>query len=67
MTEAPIFSPLLWNRLPKNSGMVALFKCWVIIRVRRPRITHASMEPIRVLPMPIHVEAMPYFQPNCPA
>ncbi len=65
--EAPNFKPSLWKRLPKNSGMVALFKCCVIMRVRLPRMTHANIEPISALPMPIQVEAMPYFQPNCPA
>ena len=67
MMEAPILSPLLSKRLPKNSGMVAELRCWVIMRVRLPRITHASSEPIKALPMPIQVDAMPNFQPNCPA
>ena len=67
MAEAPIFSPRLWNRLPKKSGMVADSRCWVIIRVRRPRMTHAISEPMTALPMPIQVEAMPNFQPNWPA
>ena len=33
--------------------------------VRRPRdLTQASRLPIRALPMPIQVEARPYFHPN---
>ena len=29
--------------------------------------TWASREPMRALPMPAQVAAMPYFHPNCPA
>ena len=67
MTEAPIFRPLLWNRWPKNWGMVAESKCWVMILVRLPSTAQASREPMMALPMPTQVEAMPYFQPNWPA
>ena len=67
MTEAPIFSERLSKRLPKKVGMVAESRCWVIIRVRRPRIAHAISEPMIALPMPAHVAAIPYFHPNCPA
>ena len=67
MMEAATFRDLLSKRSPKNWGMVAESKCWVMIRVRRPRMIQAIMEPIRALPRPIQVEAMPYFQPNCPA
>ena len=48
-------------------GIVAELRCCVIMRVRLPRMTHASSEPTSALPMPIHAEARPYFQPNCPA
>ena len=67
ITEAAIFSDWEPNRLPKNSGMVALSRCWVMIRVRRPSTTQASSEPRMALPMPAQVAAMPYFQPNWPA
>ena len=67
ITEAATFSFWEPNRLPKNSGIVALSRCWVIMRVRRPSTTQASREPSRALPMPAQVAAMPYFQPNCPA
>ena len=64
MTEAASCKFLLSKRLPKNSGIVAESKCWVMMRVRRPRIIQASIEPINALPRPIQVDAMPYFQPN---
>ena len=67
MTEAAIFSLSLPKRLPKNSGMVAELRCWVMMRVRRPSTAQASSEPSRALPMPAQVAAMPYFHPNCPA
>ena len=62
--EAAIFMPWLWKRLPKNSGMVAEERCLLMTLVRRPRMTQASRLPIRALPMPIQVEARPYFHPN---
>lgn len=64
MAEEPILSALLSKREPKKAGIVAESKCCVMMRVRRPRTTQASSEPTSALPMPIHVEAMPYFQPN---
>ena len=67
MAEAAIFSDREPKRLPKNSGMVALSRCWVMIRVRRPSTAQASSEPRMALPMPAQVAATPYFQPNCPA
>ena len=65
--EAPILRALLSNLDPKNSGMVAESRCWVIILVPRPRTTQASRDPMKALPIPIHVDAIPYFHPNCPA
>jgi len=67
MIDAAIFRELLWKRSPKNCGIVAESRCCVMIRVRRPRITHARREPIRALPIPAHVAAIPKRQPNCPA
>ena len=67
MAEAASFRLREPKRRPKNSGMVALLRCWVMMRVRRPSTTQASREPSRALPMPAQVAAMPYFQPNCPA
>ena len=67
MMDAPIFSALLSKRLPKNSGMVAELRCCVIMRVRLPKIAQARNEPISALPKPIQVDAIPNFQPNCPA
>ena len=67
MAEAASFSRRLSNRLPKNSGMVALSRCWVMMRVRRPSTTQASREPRKALPSPAQVAAMPKRQPNCPA
>ena len=42
MTEAATFRDLEPNRLPKNSGMVAESRCWVMMRVRRPSTTQAN-------------------------
>ena len=67
MSEAVTFKLWLSKRAPKNSGMVALSKWCVMRRVRRPKMTHASREPMKALPMPIQVEATPNFQPNWPA
>ena len=67
MAEAASFSFLLPNRRPKNSGMVALSRCWDMMRVRRPSTTQASREPRKALPNPAQVEAMPNRQPNWPA
>ena len=64
ITEAISFRDRLSKRLPKNSGMVALSRCWVMTRVRRPSTAQAKREPNRALPMPAQVAAMPYFQPN---
>ena len=65
--EAAILRFSLPKRFPKNSGIVAVSRCCVMILVRLPRILHARREPISALPMPAHVAAMPYFQPNWPA
>ena len=65
--EAAILRFSFPNLLPKNSGIVAVSRCWVMILVRLPRIRQAIREPIRALPIPIQVDAIPYFQPNCPA
>ena len=62
MAEAQSFKGLLLKRLPKNSGMVAELKCCVIMRVRRPSTTQASMEPMIAFPSPIQEEAMPYLE-----
>ena len=67
MAEAHSLRLWLSNRLPKNSGMVALSRCWVITRVRRPSTTQASRDPRKALPSPAQVAATPYFQPNWPA
>ena len=65
--EAAIFRDVALNRFSKKSGIVALDRCCVMIRVRRPRMTQAISEPIRALPMPTQVAAIPNFQPNWPA
>ena len=62
-----ILNFLLPYLFSKNSGMVAVCRCCDIRRVRRPRMTHASKDPRIAFPIPIHVEEMPNFQPNCPA
>ncbi len=67
IADAASFRGLLSKRCPKNSGMVALFKCWVITRVRRPSTAQARREPKKAFPSPAQVAAIPYFQPNCPA
>ena len=64
ITEEASFRALLSKRVSKNWGMVALFKCWVITLVLRPNTAQAMRDPIRALPMPAQVAAMPYFQPN---
>ena len=48
-------------------GIVEEERCCVITRVRLPSTAQASSEPIKALPRPIQVAAIPYFQPNCPA
>ena len=64
ITEAVILSSFEPNRFSKNAGIVAAFKCFVMTRVRRPRMTQARSEPMIALPTPIHVDARPYLQPN---
>ena len=64
IAEDAILREGLLKRALKNCGMVALERCCVMTRVRRPRNAHAINEPISALPMPAHVAAMPYFQPN---
>jgi hypothetical protein len=54
-------------RDPKNSGIVALSKCLDITRVRRPKTSHASSDPIIALPNPIQIADTPYAHPNLPA
>ena len=66
-TEAISFNDWESKRRAKNSGMVALDRCWVMMRVRRPSTAQASSEPITALPRPTQVAAMPNFQPNWPA
>ena len=65
--EAATFREGALKRFSKKSGMVALERCWVMMRVRRPRMTQARSEPIMALPIPTQVEAIPNFQPNWPA
>ena len=67
ITEAAIFSAGDEKRVPKKAGMVLLSSFCVMRRVRLPSSTQASSEPIKALPSPIHVDASPYFHPNCPA
>ena len=67
ITDAASLSDDESKRFAKKSGIVAESRCCVRSRVRRPRIIHARSEPTTALPMPTHVEEMPYFQPNCPA
>ena len=67
MTDATMRSPSESKRVPKKSGIVRLWRCCVISRVRLARMSHARSEPITAFPMPIHVDESPYFQPNCPA
>ena len=64
IAEAASFRAFELKRLWKNWGMVALSRCWVMTRVRRPRNAQAISEPSNALPMPAQVAAMPYFQPN---
>ena len=64
---AAVRSLSLSYRVPKKSGMVLLERCWVMIRVRRPRMSQASSDPMKAFPRPIQVEARPKFQPNWPA
>ena len=67
MMDAATLSAWLLYLDSKNCGMVAESRCCVMIRVRLPRMTQARRDPISALPIPTQVEAMPYFQPNCPA
>ena len=67
MAAAAMRKPFDWNRAPKNSGIVDAPRRCVISRVRGPSTHQASKLPRMALPMPIHVAATPYFQPNWPA
>ena len=67
MAAAAMRKPFDWKRAPKNSGIVDALRRCVISRVRGPSTHQAKRLPRMALPMPIHVAAMPYFQPNCPA
>ena len=67
MTDAATLRPGERNLEPKKSGIVRLDRCCVMILVRLPSISHASSEPMKALPRPIQVDAIPKFQPNCPA
>ena len=58
------FEPYLFS---KYSGIVDASRYFDMVRVRLPRMTHASSEPMTALPMPIQVAEAPYDQPNCPA
>ncbi len=67
MAAAAMRKPFDWKRAPKNSGIVDAPRRCVISRVRGPSTHQAKRLPRMALPMPIHVAAIPYFQPNCPA
>ena len=67
MIDENSFSDLLEYLFSKNSGMVLVSSSCVRSLVRLPRTTHATSEPSSAFPIPIHVEAIPYFHPNCPA
>ena len=67
ITEAVIFIALLSYLSPKKSGIVFDPRCCVITFVRLPSTTQARRLPITAFPIPIQVQAMPYFHPNCPA
>lgn len=64
IAEAVILSALLSYLSPKKSGIVLEFRCCVITLVRLPSTTHASRLPMIAFPIPIHVDARPYFHPN---
>ncbi len=64
---AAILSAGLLYRFSKNSGIVALFRCWVISLVHLPRIIQGRSEPKTAFPIPIQVDATPNFHPNWPA
>ena len=67
IAEARIFRLRESKRVSKNCGMVLDCRCYVMILVRRPSTAQAIKDPMRALPMPAQVAAMPYFQPNWPA
>ena len=67
MAEAAIFSRRLPYLSPKKSGMVLDLRCWLMTRVLLPRMTQARRLPMTAFPIPIQVEARPYFHPNWPA
>ena len=64
MIDATILSAGLKYLFPKNSGIVALSRCWDISLVLLPKITQARSEPKIAFPIPIQVDAIPNFQPN---
>ena len=59
MAAAMSFREGLPKRLAKKSGIVAESRCWVMMRVRRPRTAHARSDPMRALPMPAQVAEIP--------
>ena len=64
--DAPGEAPPAGKAAPA-CGIVADLRCRVMIRVRRPRTTHARYDHRIAFAIPAHVAAIPYFQPNCPA
>ena len=64
ITADAILSALELYLFAKKSGIVAESMCCVITRVLLPRMFHASREPIKAFPKPIHVDARPNLQPN---
>ena len=67
MIDEKSFNDLLEYLFSKNSGIVLVSSSCVSSLVLLPRTTHARRLPINAFPMPIHVLAIPYFHPNCPA
>ena len=59
INDAAILSASLRSLLPKKSGIVALAKYWLIMRVLLPSTAQAISEPINALPSPAHVAAIP--------
>ena len=59
--------PWLWNRLPKNSGMVAEERCSLMTLVRRPRMARPAGCRSQGIANAYQVEARPVFPSEQPA
>ena len=60
------FKALLLYLFEKKSGIVAAPKCFVMVLVLLPKITHAAKLPKSAFAIPIQKADIPKLHPNCP-